>query len=602
MMDTDFMPGILASGDAGSSRFALDLLAVLAAAALVSMFVRRLKLATIPGYLIAGAIIGPAALGLVNDVASIEQIKTLAVIMLMFTIGLHLDIGSLSGGLVHITAVGALSTIGVAVIGWPVAVMLGVPAPAGLAIALAMAMSSTAVVLRLLAEKRETHRMHGRLCVGIAIIQDLLALAALAALPLLARWSGVVNPEHQNDGPVETLGRLALGATTAIGAIALLIAFGRYLLPRLLREASREPSGEATLVLSSAVALGAAVLTASQGFSPELGAFLAGFMLSATPFRYQLAGQLSPLRDLFMAAFFTAVGLQLDVRTLVSAWPVVLIGLPAIVIIKAGMIGLCTWAAGASTPVAGRTGLSLAQAGEFSIVILGLAFAAKVISSYEQTVAITLVVLSLMITPTLYDLGQRLQPWLAKFPPARWKTGDALREKPVVAGATEHAHVGPHAATGDEVAADAAAIPVATPPRARRAIIAGFGVVGRAVADHLEVHGVPFTVVELNARTVETQEKLGRNVVFGDIGNPAVLERAGIHDADTVFLTIPDDDATTRACQAIRQLAPHAFIAARTTYLSTAFTASAAGADDVTIAEVATAEAMAKRVISRLKS
>ncbi|MBL8758456.1 MAG: cation:proton antiporter [Phycisphaerae bacterium] len=597
MLEWWSIPFTLASGGSSDGGFALDLLIVLAAAASVPMFFRRLRVATIPGYLVAGAIIGPAALALVRDSGNIDQIKSLAVVMLMFTIGLHLDVAALAGGLVHIVAVGVASTLGTVVLAWPVAALMGVPVPAALAIAMAMSMSSTAVVLRLLTEKRETHRMHGRLCVGVSIVQDLLALAMLAALPLLGRWAGAM--PAGGDAEHTDLGRMALGAATALGAVALLIAFGRFVLPRLLKEASREPSGEATLVLSSAVALGAAVLTASQGFSPELGAFLAGFLLSSTPFRYQLAGQLSPLRDLFMAVFFTAVGLQLDARTLVAAWPVVLIGLPALVIIKAGMIGVCTWAAGATAPVAGRTGLSLAPAGEFSIVILGLATAQGVIEPNEQTVAITLVVLSLMVAPSLYTWGQRLQPTLAGIPPARWRTGDALREKaPAPANGEGVVATG---AGREESAGDAAFIPTAAPPKARRAIIAGFGVVGRAVADHLEVHGVPFTIVELNARTVETQEQLGRSVVFGDIGNPAVLEHAGIHEADTVFLTIPDDDATARACQAIRQLAPHVFIAARTTYLSTAFAASAAGADDVTIAEVATAEAMAKRVLSRLK-
>lgn len=598
MPDWSFIPFTLASGGGSDGGFALDLLIVLAAAASVPMFFRRLRVATIPGYLVAGAIIGPAALALVRNGGNIDQIKNLAVVLLMFTIGLHLDIASLSGGLVHIVAVGVASTLGTVVLAWPVTALMGVPVPAALAIAMAMSMSSTAVVLRLLAEKRETHRMHGRLCVGIAIIQDMLALAMLAALPLLGRWAGASPAADGAAHPHGDLGQMALGAATALGAIAVLIGFGRFVLPRLLREAAREPSGEATLVLSSAVALGAAVLTASQGFSPELGAFLAGFLLSSTPFRYQLAGQLSPLRDLFMAVFFTAVGLQLDARTLLAAWPVVLIGLPALIVIKAGVIGVCTWAAGATAPVAGRTGFSLAQAGEFSIVILGLAGVQGVIEPNEQTVAITLVVLSLMVTPTLYTWGQRLQPTLAGIPPARWRTGDALREKAPAPAAGAEVGAG---ASREESAGDAGLIPSAAPPKARRAIIAGFGVVGRAVADHLEVHGVPFTIVELNAKTVETQEQLGRSVVFGDIGNPAVLEHAGIHEADTVFLTIPDDDATARACQAIRQLAPHVFIAARTTYLSTAFAASAAGADDVTIAEVATAEAMAKRVLSRLK-
>ncbi len=583
----------IAAAPHAQSSFVVDLLVVLAAAALVSMVLRRLRLATIPGYLIAGALIGPGLIGLVGESENIDQIKQLAVVLLMFTIGLHLDLSSVSRGLVHILAVGAISTISVVLLSWPVGWVLGASAPGALAIAMAMSMSSTAVVLRLLAQKRETHRMHGRLCVGISIVQDLLSLAMLAALPLLAKWAGMVPAAADDGGGVSAAITKGL---VALGSIGVLIAFGLWILPRLLMEAAREASGESTLVLSAAVALGAAVLTGFVGFSPELGAFMAGFLLAATPFRYQLAGQLSPLRDLFMAVFFTAVGLKLNPATAAAAWPAIVCGLPALIIIKSVVIGLCTWGAGASAPVAGRTGLSLAQAGEFSIVILGLAAAQSVISGPEQTVAITLVVLSLMVTPNLYDLGQRMQSWLARFRPVSW-TGDALKELPegheVDPGAAGAAGPGPALTAG---------APEARPARGNHVIVAGYGVIGRAVADHLEVSGVPYTIVELNSRTVETQRGIGRTVVFGDIGNPEVLERAGIQTCDAVFLTIPDDDATTRACQSIRSLAPHVYIAARTAYLSTAFAASAAGADDVTIAEVATAEAMAKRIVARLKT
>ncbi|MGQ0629363.1 MAG: NAD-binding protein, partial [Phycisphaerales bacterium] len=225
-------------------------------------------------------------------------------------------------------------------------------------------------------------------------------------------------------------------------------------------------------------------------------------------------------------------------------------------------------------------------------------------------------VLSLIVTPSLYDLGERLAPRLNSFPPARWLTTSNLREVPVpvqeppssapaAAGADANAAAQPSA--GSEAkephgsAAHAAAAHGASGHKApRSAIIAGFGIVGRAVADHLEVHGVPYTVVEINAATIQTQRSLGRRVVFGDIANPEVLESAGVHDADAVFLTIPDDEATLRACQTIRRLAPHTFIVARAAFLSTAFQAAASGADDVAVAEVATAEAMAKKVLARL--
>ena len=590
----------------------LDILVVLAAAALATLGLRRLRLDSIPSYVLVGAMIGPYALGLVRDGANVDDIKTLAIILLMFTIGLHLDLSTVGRGLVSILTVGVISTVGVVLLLWPVGILLGLSAPAALAVAMAMSMSSTAVVLRLLHQRRETHRLHGRLCLGISITQDLLSLAMLAAMPMLGVWAGArpvaAGPATGLAGlirePATAFGGPAFGVittgTTEVAAIVLLIYAGHKVLPRLLHEAAKDHAGEATLVLSAAVALGAAVLTAYLGFSPELGAFIAGFILASTPFRYHLAGQLSPMRDLFMAVFFTTVGLKLNFTDAASAWWAVVLGLPLLLAVKAGTIALTVWGAGATAGVAGRTGLLLSQSGEFSIVVLGVASLDGVIDGRAGTVPIAITVLALLVTPTLANLGIRLQEPLAQIPPARFLARSALREAEAAMGAASdpmEPGAGTHrepSAEGDAPSAGTAAVP------RKRAIIAGYGVIGRAIADRLEVAGVPFTIVELNSGTVHTQRRLNRHAVYGDIGSPEVLESAGIHAAEAVFLTVPDDDAIMRACQQIRRLAPHVFIAARTSYLSTAFQVQGAGADEVSIGEVAIAEDMARRVVARL--
>ncbi len=615
---------------------AVDLLVILAAAALVTTLLHRLRLAAIPGYLITGAIIGPFALGLISSDESIEQIKGLSTVLLMFIIGLHLDLSSIRSGLVSMLTVGAVSTVLVTLAMWPLAMVLGASAPSGLALAMAMSMSSTAVGLRILQQRREMHRLHGRLVVGISIVQDLLSLVVLAMLPALGTWAAasavgahagpVAPPVPVPGNPMDTTltawvrdqtgvmagsaaGYVAAGCV-AIGGIAALIAFGRYLLPRLLGEAAREQSGETSLVLSAAVALGAAVATAWLGFSPELGAFMAGFLLASTPFRYQLAGQLAPLRDLLMAIFFTTVGLKLNMLVVASAWYIVLAGVVGVIAIKALLIGGSVWAAGATPVVSARTGLALANAGEFSLVILALAEAAKVTDTRKDALAIAVVVLSLILAPMLFTLSDRLTPWLGRLRTAPWLRNSALRESPAaLAGKLETSADGnapaagaPSNGTASEAHGPAAIDPsgAAAAPR-QRVVIAGFGVVGRAVADHLEVNGVPYTLVELNPETVMNQRRLGRQAIYGDIGNPAVLEALHIEHCDAVFLTVPDDDAILRACTAIRNLAPHVYIVARTGYLSAAFAATGAGADDVSIAEVAVAEDMVKRVLRRLK-
>ena len=605
---------MLALSDAGPGmgrNVVIDLLVVLLVAGLVALGLSRLKLASIPGYLLAGAIIGPTALGLVSDSGNIGQISQLAVILLLFTVGLHLDVNALGRGVISILLAGLVSTFGVVLLLWPLILVFGIPAPMALVVAMAFSMSSTAIVVRMLQSRREMFRLHGRLCVGISITQDLLSLAMMASMPLLSLWAGkpASTPagsaakvdagqgtgaitgwirEQTALGAGQTLGQIAAGFT-AVAGIAILLLAGRFLLPLILKEAARERSGESTLVISSGLALAAAVFTAALGFSPELGAFIAGFMLASTPFRSQLAGQLAPMRDLFMAVFFTVVGLKLSIPTMFELWWVVLVGLVAVVTLKALVIGGSVWAMGATGVVAGRTGLALAQAGEFSMVIIGVASLQGLTTARVDAVAIAICVLSLIVSPWLFTLSDRLQPRLHVLGSPPWLKRSALHEasteeERAQAEADLHAEQG-HAA-----------------PAKHSAIIAGYGVIGRAIADHLEIHSVPFTIVELNAETVATQVRLGRRAVYGDIGNPEVLEAAGVRHADALFLTVPDDDASMRACVTTRTLAPDLFIAARTGYLSMAFRILAAGADEVVIGEVAIAEAMARKVLGRLES
>lgn len=607
---TDFVL-TLASTSESSRSVVLDLLVVLLAAGLVTLGLSRLRLAAIPAYLVAGAIIGPTALALVRDSGNIGQISQLAVILLLFTVGLHLDIAALGRGVVSIMAVGVVSTLAVVLAGWPLGMLFGMPAPTALAVAMALSMSSTAVVVRMLQARREMARLHGRICLGVSITQDLLSLAFMASLPLLTAWAGTKAPAageggaagghggheagaitglvrrtvEESAGPVA--GQVAAGVAAVLG-IALILVAGRYLLPLLLREASRERTGEQTLVISAALALLAAVFTAALGFSPELGAFMAGFLLASTPFRSQLAGQLAPMRDLFMAVFFTVVGLKVSLPLVLEFWWVVLLGLVLVVGVKGVIVAASVWALGGTGTVACRTGLSLAQAGEFSMVILGVASLQGLTGLEVDAVVIALCVLSLIITPSLFSLSDSLSSRLAGFPCPPWLQRSALHQASAAEEATERER--DQARPNDAPAA-----------RPRHAIIAGFGVVGRAIADHLTVHGVPFTIVELNAETIAAQQKLGRKAIYGDVGNPEVLEAAGVHDADALFLTVPDDDAITRACATTKSLAPDLFIAARTSYLSVAFQVLAAGADEVVIGEVAIAEAMARKVLGRLE-
>lgn len=586
---------LAAAADAhgGGGQTLIDALIILATAGVAAIVMRRVRFEVVPAYLIAGAIVGPHALGLVADPENLDAISRSAIILLMFGIGLHLDLSMLKSGVGGIIASGVGSTVFSAALLWPVLMLFGLPAPGALAVALALAISSTAVPLRLLSERRELRRPIGRMTSLIAILQDLLSVLILIAIPAIARWGGAA--PQVDAASAEGMNRwtsLLADASLRAGGVAGIIVFGRLLLPRLLREAAAIRSNEVMIVLSTATALGAALATQAIGFSAELGAFMAGLLLSATPFRHQLAGQIGPLRDLFIAVFFTAVGMRLDAQAVATGWPLVLFGTGVMLALKAGVIGFTCWGVGAPPTTALAVGLGLAQAGEFSLVLLDVARGEGAIDDRVLAQCTAMVAISLIVTPSLFKLADHLRPRALRIRPAPWVSAIQLSRLVGKRPAESDSHAAPDASDTPDVAGAAFHL--------RHVVLAGYGVVGRAVADRLDTMGIRYTIIEYNPSTVEKQMKMGRSIVYGDAANADVLESAGVRHADAVILTIPDEDAVLRACQTVRAIRPDAFIAARTNFLSKGMLATRLGADHVTVEEIATAEAMAWEVTKQL--
>lgn len=544
---------------------AVDLLAILLCAGLVPMLLGRLRVALIPGFLLAGVLIGPV-LGVVSDADRISGLASLATVLLMFTIGLHFDFRSMRSSATAIVGVGVGSTLLSSLLLAAGGLVLGLTWQSALAVGMALAMSSTAAVLKLLQQRRELHRPHGRLSFGVLLMQDLCVVIVLAVIPMLAEGQ-VASEEHLPD----------LHPVARVAVVGAMIAMGKFVVPRLMHAGARVGGSELVLVLGAAVALAGAVETKLVGLSEELGAFVAGLMLASSPFRHQLSGQLAPLRDLFMAVFFTAVGLQVSPGDIDGHWWVVGAGTVALLGIKFVSMTFCSWAVGASPAVATRGGMILGQAGEFSLVVLMVAAGAGAIDAQTRAIAIAIVFVSLLVTPIFVWGSGRLGNLKGFGFQAPWVRRLALSE------------------SGEEVIGYAAA-GVAHEP----VIIAGFGPVGRACAERLEKKSVAYTIIELNARTVKTQSRLGRSIVYGDATNPLVLESAGLESARAVLLTIPDDEAMVRTCRVIRALNAEVFIAARSSVLSRALEAKGIGADLVMVDEIAAARAMSDAVVNEL--
>ena len=285
-----------------------------------------------------------------------------------------------------------------------------------------------------------------------------------------------------------------------IGGIILLIAVARLVLPFMLRWIARTGSSELMLVFSAAVALAAAIGTSLLGFSAEMGAFLAGFLLASTPFRHQLSGQFAPMRDILMAVFFTAVGLKVDPSLIVEHAGTVIVGCLALSAAKVGSLAVVGWALGLAPRSAWLTSIYLGNAGEFSLVVIGAAAKMGVISEEASALSITAVILSLVVSPLLVGPAHRWSDWFGRIPLAPWIGAAALR-------AEHHEHAKHHAGVvGGVVEGVVGAVEdvlAETPPaegdvREDRGhvVIAGFGPVGRAIADRLEVAGVQVRACE----------------------------------------------------------------------------------------------------------
>jgi len=562
-------PTILAAGAA--SGLVLDLLIVLMTAGVVALVMSRLRLPVVPAYMIAGVLIGPGALGLSSSAGSLDDLARLATVLLLFGIGLQLHLSALRAALVRYILAGVGSGAATTLIGWPIAMALGLPAPAALIAAMALSLSSTAVIMQHLALRRELNRSHGRLALAILVVQDLAVLGMLAAVPVIGAWAGAGGSATAGAGPgvgaflVQSLGRLA-------GLAAVVIAT-RWLLPALLAEATRGRGTDVLLVIATASAIGAAVVTQALGFSAELGAFLAGLTLAASPARHQISGQIGPLRDLFVAVFFTTIGMRVAPGVLVDHAGVIAAALAALLLVKSVVIGLSCWAIGAGGVASVLVGLMLAGGGEFSLLVFSAAERIGVLSPTAFRVLVTVTVLSLILTPLLIHAGRLWAPATRAVPLPPWlRRGLARPDPPEPEGA----------AAG------------------RLVIIGGFGPVGRAVAEGLRQAGARYSVAELNPKTVQALKSQGVRAIYGDVSNPHVLETAGIHDADALVLTIPDEESVLRAAQAARREHPGILIVARATLASRVTMAQSLGADLVVVDELATAAAMRDLVVRRL--
>lgn len=537
--------------------FLTELLVVYTVSALVVFAFQRFRVPSVVGLLVSGVLVGPHGLQLVSDLEDVHLLAETGVVVLLFTVGLEFSLGRLVAMSRLMLQIGLPQVLGCAAVAaaatWWYLGTLNSAVFAGMLVA----MSSTAVVLKLLADRGEMESPHGRIAVAVLLFQDLLVVVCMLLIPLLSRGAG-----HA----AGALGGLAMGLATVAG----ILLAGRTAIPGLLHQIVRTRNRELFLIAIFVVCIGTATLTAWAGLSLALGAFLAGLLLSESEYGHQTLAEVLPFRDTLSSLFFVSVGMLLDVRFLVANLALIVVTVLALVLLKFCCVALPTKLLGYPLRTAWLAGLSLAQVGEFSFVLAERGLAAKLIEEGDYQIFLAAAVLTMGLTPFLIGSGARTWTWLQS-----WWGEDAVRR-------AEAAQLADQA--GDSLLKE-------------HVIIAGYGLNGRNLARVLNETGIEYVVLEMNPETVRQRRKTGEHVLYGDCTRAAVLEHAGIETARAYVVVVSDPTSVRQTVALARKLRPDLRIIVRTRFLTEVEELRALGASEIIPEDFETSVEIFSRVL-----
>lgn len=518
----------------------LDLALVLSVALLLGALFERLRQNAVTGYLLTGLLLGPAGTGWISNVEHIRLLAELGVALLLFTIGLEFSLSRLRGSGPMAILGGTMQIVLTGVIAGSAAAASGLSAVAAIVIGAAMSLSSTAVVLRVLADRTELESLHGRNALGILLLQD------LAVVPLVL----LVSALGEGGGASTAFVRFAFSIGVAAALIAAIFVVTKYVFPHLLNMASTYRNRDLPVVLSFAVCLGAAAVSHAANLSPILGAFLAGIMLAESPFATQIRADITPLRAVFLTLFFTSVGMLAQLPT--SRTLLVIVSLALLIICgKAIIVGFVVRLFRQPPSVAVSTGLALGQVGEFSFVLLEMGYRQGLLPHETFQVLLSVSIVTLLLTPYVIAGAPRLSEAV---------TGILYRFLSVSPGRVRSVQ--------DERRLSG------------HVIIVGFGPAGQRVAEALRGAAISFVVVDLNPRTVSAHRS-SVPIQSGDAARPEILHHLGVEHSRALVITVPEPHTSELIIRQAKRMAPNVPVVARVRHHTHVSTLAQAGADRV---------------------
>ncbi len=497
-------------------------LLLLGAAVLGVVAFRMMHLPPMLGYLVVGAVIGPHALGWAQDSTATSTLAEFGVVFLMFSIGLEFSLPKLMAMRRIVFGLGLAQVLLTVVItmlfGWLCARFLpqviDITWQAAFALGGALAMSSTAIVSKLLTERLELESEHGQRIMSVLLFQDLALVPLLILVPALT---------HPGGDLVRTL---AVAGFKAVVVLVLLLFIGQKLLRGWFRIVVQRRSQELFMLNLLLITLGAAWITERAGLSLALGAFVAGMLISETEYRHQVEEDIKPFRDVLLGLFFITIGMLLDLPLVLQHWWLVLLLLIGPVLMKFGLITALAKFFGASTGVALRTGLGLAQAGEFGFVLLSQADDLKLLQPLLVQLILASMVLSMLVAPFLIAKADAI---VLKLSANDWMVQSLALTRIASRSMTTSRHV----------------------------IIAGFGRSGQNLARMLEEESIAYHALDLEPDRVSEAQASGATVSYGDAARRESLIAAGIHRAAALVITYTNTASALKVLHFAHELAPN---------------------------------------------
>jgi CPA2 family monovalent cation:H+ antiporter-2 len=510
-----------------------DIVVMFGLAVVVALACHRLKIPTVVGFILTGVIAGPHGLGLTTEIDAVEMLAEIGVIFLLFTIGLEFSIASIA----HVKRLffvgGPLQVVGTAVAVTLLCMAGGIATPQAILFGLIASLSSTAIILRLLQERSELTSPHGK--GAMAFVPMMLAIPFLAGIGADDVWRQV--------------GMLVLKVVVIWFVIGLA---APRLVPQMLTRIARTQSNELFLLSIGVLCFFVAFATSLAGLSLALGAFLAGLILSDSEHSHRALENVLPFRDVFSSFFFVSMGMLLDAGYVMEHLPAVLATTVAVMALKAVVTGGVMLSLGLPYRVSTMTGLSLAQSGEFSLLLLSAALGVSLIDNNAYQFVLAVCLFSMAAAPFVVNATGRLADV-----GGRMRLPVKLREGRYFV--TDDADAGMH----DHI------------------VIVGYGVIGAMVGHSAKLCDIHYEAIEISYDIVQQQRTRGVPIFFGDATQEASLLKANIKDARVCVVAIPDSTGAARVVSLARRLNPGVHIVARVRYVRDMARLYALGANEV---------------------